>query len=232
MNDTREYKEIINLFGIGIAIIKKWWLILIMMTLCGTISYYVTVNYVTSLYSATATLFIGKDSQGFGDINLSDLSLDSKLVSDYRELIKTRLVTDQVVEELALITSRGSLLRNLSISLAGDSRFMYVTFVDPLPDRAKIITNSLAEVLASEAERIVGVKNVQIVDYALTPDYPFSPSVRRNVAIAAFLGMIIAIGLVLLDLLFDNSIKTEIDIEHNSNLVVLGVIPIFKGEAK
>lgn len=231
MGDSFGYTEI-NLLDIGFSVLRKWWFILILMIAAGSVSYYMTVNYITPQYKATATLFIGKDAQGFGEINLSDLSLDSKLVSDYRELIKTRLVTDQVIDELALVASQGSLTGKLSISVVGESRFMYVTFIDTVPARAEIVVNTLADVLANEAERIVGVKNVQIVDYALRPTRPISPNIASNVMLAVIGGAALAIGLILLGILLDNTITNEENIELSFETPVLGVIPTFKGEVR
>ncbi len=138
----------------------------------------------------------------------------------------------EVIEELALLTNAEDLVENLGIEIIADSRFMHVTFEDPIPERATEIVNSLSEILATKAEVIVGVDNVQIVDYAIVPEDPISPSTVKNVAIAGAFGMMLALGVIFLQMMMDNSVKTEEDVEALIDVSVLGVIPLFKGEVR
>ena len=226
-----EYQEI-DLVELMRAIMRKWWLIVGFMVVAGGISYYITTEYITPIYEAKSTLFIGKENDVLSNISLGDLQVDNKLVVDYRELIKTRLVTEEVINDLALLTTVDGLITNLNINIISESRFMHITFKDPVPERATQVVNRLSEVLAEKAESIVGVKNVQIVDYALVPTVPISPSIRKNVAIAAVLGMMVALGIIFLLMMLDNTVRTEEDLEKLSQVPVLGVIPKFKGEIR
>lgn len=227
----QEYQEI-DLIEVFWVVLRKWWLIILLMVIAGGAAYYVTDTYITPVYKAESTLFIGKESDILSNISLSDVSLDNKLVLDYRELIKTRLVTEEVIEELSLITTTKGLIENLSIDVIADSRFMHISYEDPIPERATQIVNSLSDVLANRAMDIVGVDNVKIVDYAIVPVEPISPSKMKNVAIAAVLGAMVALGIIFLQMLMDNTVKTEEDVEKILGLSVLGVIPEFKGEVR
>ena len=228
-----EYQEI-DLVELLRVVLRNWWLILLLMLVASSTSYFVTTRYVTPIYEAKSTLFIGKESESIAgfDLSVSDLQIDDQLVVDYRELIKTRLITEEVIEDLALLASPSDLIRNLGISTISDSRFMHITYQDPIPERAVQITNQLSEVLADRAEEIVGVKNVRIVDPAIVPENPISPNVVMNVAIAAVLGIILALFIIFIRMMLDNTIKTEEDIERTVDLPVLGMIPQFKGEVR
>lgn len=226
-----EYQEI-DLVELMRVVLRKWWLILLLVVIAAGSSYYVTKEYVTPIYKAESTLFIGKENDLISGISFSDLQVDNKLVVDYRELIKTRLVTSKVIEDLALITTPTEIIDNLGIDIISESRFMHVTYEDPIPARATQIVNKISEVLAKKAEEIVGVKNVQIVDFAIEPVLPISPSIKKNVAIAGVLGAMIALFIIFLQMMMDNTIKSEEDIEKLIGVPVLGVIPKFKGEAR
>lgn len=229
MKDENNEVELVELL---VEVLKKWWLIAIFVIIASSTAYYATTNYVTPIYEAKATLFIGRDNSSVAGLDLSDLSVDDKLISDYRELIKTRLVTETVIDELNLMTTRDALVMSLDIFIINDSRFMYVSFMDPDPEKAVIIVNRLAEVLAVQAEEIVGVKNVQIVDRAVVPDEPISPSVSRNIAVAAVAGMMLALFIIFLQIILDNTVSHEEDIEKIIGVPVIGIIPRFKGEAR
>lgn len=229
MNEEYQEIDLVELFK---SVLRRWWLIALFMIMAGGAAYYVTTEYITPIYEAKSTLFIGKENDVLSSVSIGDLQLDNKLVVDYRELIKTRLVTEEVIQDLSLLTDYNGLRDNLGIQIITESRFMHVTFKDPIPERAAQISNRLSEVLAEKAETVVGVKNVQIVDYALVPNTPISPSVKKNVAIAGVLGAMVALGLIFLQMMMDNTIQTEEDLEKLTQLPVLGVIPKFKGETR
>lgn len=231
MNENQDYQEV-NLLEIVKKVMPKWWVIFLLMVISGSISYYVTSEYMVPEYKAKTTLFIGKESEVLAGISLSDFNLDNKLVVDYRELIKTRLVTSEVINRLSLETTNIELIDKLGIEIITDSRFMHVAFVDPLPERATLIVNTISEELADKAKTIVGVDNVQIVDYAEVPSIPISPNTRNNVMVAMVLGAIVAIGIIFIQMMVNNTIHSEEDMEKTFGVPVLGVIPKFKGEVR
>lgn len=231
MKNEQDYQEI-DFFELMRVVSRKWWLILLCMLIAGGAAYYVTTSYVAPKYQAISTLFIGKESDVLAAVSLNDLNLDNKLVVDYRELIKTRLVTLEVIDNLALSTTAIDVVENLGIDIVAESRFMHVTYVDPIPERATLIVNSLSEVLAEKATQIVGVDKVQIVDYAIIPENPISPSIPKNIVIAALVGAVVALGIIFIQKMLNNTIQTEEEFEKAYGVAVLGIIPKFKGETR
>jgi len=222
-----EYQEIDLLELIGI-VLRKWWLILIFIVIAGGIAFYVTSNYVTPTYEAETTLFIGKEADILGEFSLSDFNMDSKLVVDYRELLMTRKVTEEVIRKLGLNVSTNRLISNLSVVTISDSRFMSIKFVDSNPEIAAAIANMLSEVLVDAVVDIIGIKNVQIVDAAIIPTLPIGPNIIMNVTIAVVLGGMLALFVIFILHLVDNTIKKEEQLEKKLGVPVLGVIPKHK----
>ena len=68
--------------------------------------------------------------------------------------------------------------------------------------------------------------NVRPLDSALVPTVAVSPNLRVNVAIAAVSSLLIGLGLVFLIVFLDRSIKTTADVQHTTDVPVLGVIPM------
>lgn len=64
-----------------------------------------------------------------------------------------------------------------------------------------------------------------VIDRALVPESPFSPSLSRNLAIATVLGLMGGIGLALLLNLLDNSVRDPEEIERLVHLANLGLVP-------
>ena len=123
-------------------------------------------------------------------------------------------------------------MNHLSVSGIKDSRFIHIVFQDTDPVLAARITNELSDSLVANAERIVGVENVMVVDTAVTPENPVSPNLLMNLAIAAVLGAMLGMFLIMVLHMLDNTFKREDDIERQLGITVLGVVPRFEGERR
>ena len=67
--------------------------------------------------------------------------------------------------------------------------------------------------------------NISVVDAAAIPRGPYSPNIRRSIAIALVLGLFAGVGLAFLFELLDDTIKGSQDLEKLLGKPVLGVIP-------
>jgi polysaccharide biosynthesis transport protein len=67
--------------------------------------------------------------------------------------------------------------------------------------------------------------NAAIIDSALVPGGPSAPSLRRNLTMAAALGLLGGIGLALLLNLLDNTVRDPEEIERLVHLASLGLVP-------
>ncbi len=93
----------------------------------------------------------------------------------------------------------------------------------------KGIYNSLLE-RAKEIEATVGalVTNIQVVDYARPPLYPFKPRVALNLALGLAIGLLGGIGLAFVFEFFDNTIKNPDEMSERFGIPVLGLVPYDK----
>jgi capsular polysaccharide biosynthesis protein len=103
---------------------------------------------------------------------------------------------------------------------------MTVSVTDPDPKIALDIANKTAEVFEKEIKSIMSVDNVTILPLADDQENqsPVSPNPTLNIAVSAFVGLLVGIGLAILLEFLDNTIKTEQDIETLLELPVLGAI--------
>ncbi len=68
--------------------------------------------------------------------------------------------------------------------------------------------------------------NVHLLDPALVPTIPVSPSLRVNVMVAGAGALVIGLGLITLLVFLDRSIKSSADAQQAAGVPVLGVIPV------
>ena len=93
----------------------------------------------------------------------------------------------------------------------------------------KSIYNSLLQ-RSKEIEATVGasVTNIQIIDNARPPLYPFKPRVALNLALGFVLGLFGGVGLAFVLEFFDNTIKNPDEMIDRFRIPVLGLIPFNK----
>lgn len=80
---------------------------------------------------------------------------------------------------------------------------------------------------SKEIEATVGaaVTNIQIIDTARIPLYPFKPKVARNLLLGVLLGLFSGIGIAFLLEHLDDTIKNPEELTDRFNIPVLGLIP-------
>ena len=96
-----------------------------------------------------------------------------------------------------------------------------------LEDRYSILRTRLStSELNDRMNRNFDSSNVRPLDIALIPGVPVSPNLRFNVAAAAVLSMLLGLGLVMLLVFMDRTIKTTADAQTATGAPVLGIIPM------
>lgn len=219
-------RELIRMF------LRKWWILVLCTLAVGSAAYVWTHYYITPIYSAYTTLYVGKNADEVG-IKTADLSLGSNLIQDYREIAKSKLVAYEVIEELGYERmSAGAMAGKINVTQKGETRVIQISVNDPDPQVAMDITNTVAEVFKDKVIEIMQVENVQIIDKAELPLYPVSPNNSRNTMVGIILGLAIGVGIVLLIELLDNNIKSPDDVKKHVDLPVIGVIPVFRTKGR
>ena len=95
-----DLKELISIF------MKKKILIIIVVLLFAIVGAIYTVRFIVPLYQSSTSLVlvqVGGDSQAeTNSITTTDITLNSKLVDDYREIARSKAVANKVIENLNL----------------------------------------------------------------------------------------------------------------------------------
>lgn len=80
---------------------------------------------------------------------------------------------------------------------------------------------SYEQIRLSEAQT---VSTIMAIEPAVIPDEPISPQVLRNTALAAMVGLMLAVGVIFLIEALDDTLKTPDEIKRSLGLPVLGII--------
>lgn len=219
--------EEISLFEYLIIIKKRFWIIFLIMVISISVSVYLNYYYILPTYEASVTMIVGKKEVD-RQLQYSDMLLYDKLAKNYKEILKSRKVVKNVIEGLNLDADYEMFLKNTNIISVPDTQVIKIVITHHVPIAAARIANTYAEVFEREAEKIINIDMIDIIDRAVIPVKPVAPKSLLNVSISAVLGLMIGLFLAFMGEFLDKSVKTPEDIQRHFSLPVLGSIPEFK----
>lgn len=92
----------------------------------------------------------------------------------------------------------------------------------------KMFYEKVAKRLAeADITREIGVNNISILDFAITPKIPVRPNVRLNLLVGFLLALLVGTAVAVTVDVLDNTIKDRLDVEQNLKVPYLGAIPTF-----
>ena len=210
-------------------LLRRIWsqkLIIVLTTLvftAGALMY--SLFIATPKYNSTTRVYVVNQKKDNQAITTQDVQLGTLLVKDYKEIILSNSVMSDVVAKNKLQITPGELAKKISVDAPKDTRIISITVTDKDPQKARDLANAVREVSADKIKEVTKIEDVTTLEQAEAALTPSSPNVFKNSVLAALLGLILAVGGVVLIKLMDDRIKRPEDIEETMNLVLLGVIP-------
>ncbi|MGJ7920797.1 YveK family protein [Neobacillus sp. LXY-4] len=186
----------------------------------GIISYF----FLTPIYQASTQLLVNQ--QNSDETVFDEVQANLQLINTYNVIIKSPAILDLVVNELDLNMSTATLNSKITVQNEKNSQVVNIVVQDESQAMAADIANKVASVFKKEIVNIMSIDNVTILAKATVADHPspIRPNPQLNIAIALVVGLMAGVGAAFLLEYFDNTIKTEQDIEKILGLSVLGVI--------
>ena len=215
----------IDLIDLFYYLKKRIWLAVAAFVLFAAAGAVFTACFMQDEYTARTRMYVLNRTSDSG-ISSSDYNTSNYMIKDYEVLIKGENVTRKVIEELNLDMSVATLASKISVSAINNTRVLQIVVVDSQPQRAADIANCVREISGTQIKAIMDVDAVNLVYEAEAPRGKSGPNMGKNVALAAILGAVATIGVLIVVYMLDDTIKTEEDVERYLGLSVLGVIPV------
>ena len=221
-----DLKELFNIFWS-----KKVHIILIVLIFIALGVIY-TVGFTKPMYTSSTTLVLagseGSNGESTNTITTTDITLNSKLVSTYSVLVKSKDVLNQVVTNLGINVSWESLKNNVSVSLVDDADVIEIAVTTNNAENSAKIANETAKVFTQKVAEIYNINNVHVVDEAEVSNTPSNINHEKDIIIFAFIGLVVSIIYVLVANMLDTTVKTAEEVEKNFGLPVLAAIPTYE----
>ena len=214
-----------------IRVLRKNWLIIVVVTLVGlgaAAGYSLTR---TPLYESQSTVFVSTQAGG----TLQDLtqgnSFTQARVTTYTNLVRTPAVLDPAISELGLPMTAAQLAGDVSASNTADTTLITISAKDADPEVAAAIANAVAASLAGAVADLestdVATSPIKLtpVQQALPNNTPVSPNVPLNLALGVLVGLAIGIAIAAIRTVLDTKVRSTRDITQITDRPIIGAIP-------
>lgn len=221
-----DLKEMLEIFWS-----KKIQIILIILVfMIGGIIY--TSEFTIPMYSSSTTLVLATSEDTENNMNTTitatDITINSKLVSTYSELVKSKNILREVISNLNISIDEDTLRKHINVSSVKNTELIEIVVEDENPATAAKITNEIAKVFTGKVKEIYNINNVQIVDEAEISSVPSNINHIKNAIMSLGIGIIVSAIYVILATMLDTTVKTAEDLEKNFHVTVLASIPMIE----
>lgn len=190
----------------------------------GLLAFGYTRFFVTPLYQAEAKLYMVSASAG-SMISISDLQLGSQLTSDYKQLMVSRPLLEDVIDKLNLNMSYGALKGMVTVTNPSDTRILSVSVTSSDPNLSAKIANELVDQAVVYLPKVMECDEPNVVERAVVPGGAFSPNYARNVFFGVVLGVVACCGILLVRFLVNDTFVTADDLARRFGIQPLASIP-------
>ena len=217
-----------------LRVIKAMWhhavLIIVITLIGGMLAYSIARFAMVPEYQAKAQLYVNNSSISIGGSKVSitsgELTAAQSLVDTYIVILNSRITLNEVIEKAELDRTYEQLSGMIKAEAVNNTEVFRITVTSPDPAEAKLIANTIADILPKSISNVVDGSDVRVVDYAVTPVHRSFPSYTKFTAIGLVIGFLLSAGFVVIRDLLDDIIH-DADYLHQtfSEIPVLSIIP-------
>ena len=211
-----------ELFG---ELLEHWIFIAVTTLIAAVAGLLVTKLLITPQYEAKVNMIVNSRQDSTGSLTNDNITSSKNLVSTYAVILKSNIILDEVIEELQLEDTYEQLSARITVEAIDSTQVMRVSVTYPEPIVAYQIVEKLVEIAPGVIVDAVEAGSCKVVSNVTVGEDPVSPSTKKNVVLAALIGMVLSAGIVVLKSLFQNHIADDEDVAKYLGLPVLSVIP-------
>ena len=213
--------DLVELLGV---ILHNLWIIIVSGVIVAAAALLVSYFIITPKYESVTKIYVISKTNA-DTMTYSDLQAGSTLTKDYKELVKSRPVLEEVLAETGIDVELKELEEQITVEVPQDTRIVSITVEDKDPYEARIIADSVRIAASKHIREVMDTEAVNVVEEASLPIEKSSPSILKNTAIGYAVGLFLAIAIVIINYIMDDTIKTPDDVEKFLGVSVLGSIP-------
>jgi len=227
----------IDLLHIVKTLWKRAWVIILAGFIAATIGFSYSNFAIEPTYSSTILLYVNNSSFSLGNtsfsISSSEITAAQSLVNTYGEILNNRTTLERVIDKAGVSYSYQDLSEKIESSPSNETEIMKVTVTTNDPYEASKIANCIAEVLPVRISEIIDGASMAVVDSAVPVLEKVAPSVTKYTAVAMILGLLLAVVVLVVLAIMDDTIHDEEYVLKTYDYPILAKVPdLYDGGGK
>lgn len=225
MKNPAEFYEI-DLLRLLKEMWQKAWAIILAAVIGAGVAFSIAEFLITPKYEAEAVLYVSNSvSNKSSSISSEQLSVSQNLANTYIVILKSRSTLNAIIDKAGLSYDYKTLRSMVSAELASGTEVLTITVTDEDPEEAKLIANTIVEVLPDRFAEVLSGSSVRVVDYAELPTGKSSPNVIRFIEIGFLAGAFLACLVIFIQMMSDTLIHDEDYLMETYDIPLLASIP-------
>lgn len=208
----RDY-YVIDLAHIVKTLFNKIWVIILAGILIAGVCFSAAAFVIEPLYSSSVRLYVNNSSLSLSNASLSisssEISAAQSLVRTYIVILKDQTTLEQVIKKAELSYTHEELYDMIDAYSVDDTEVMKVVVTSTDANEAAKIANCIADVLQVRIAEIIKGTSMEVVGYATPNPVKISPSITKYTALGFILGALVAVMILVVIALKDNTIHDE-----------------------
>ena len=209
----------IDLKDLVLEILSFWKWVLFALIIGAVTAYCISRFVMVPQYESTSQFYVLSKSMSI--TSLADIQTGTSLTNDYMVIVEGRPVLEQTYS---------SLQKKVTLNNPSNSRILEITVRDANPSMAKKIADEIARVSVAFIQQKMDQDAPNIIQKGYSDGEPVSPNIMKNTAVGGILGMFLAIAVIVVAYLFNDTIMNADDVQRKLGLNVLGTLPLEEAE--
>lgn len=230
MGDNQEQGYNIVFFELLGVLKEKVVFIILVTIITASLGWACSEFIITPQYEASVNMIVNTKNDTVGTMTTDEISSAQKLVNTYAIIIKSNTVLNQVINTLNLEMAYSDLYEKVSVNAIDNTQVMKIAVRMDNPEIAEQIVDTITRIAPDIVKDAVEAGSCKVVSEVSVGDNPVYPEVMKVTIIAAFLGMIICMGVIVMKELINDFIVDDSDVERKLGIPTLGIIPNVEGK--
>lgn len=154
-------------------------------------------------------------------------TFDITLIPTYSELVKSKKVLGEVVDNLGIDRTTDSIKDNIIVTSVKSTELVGITVQDEDPQMAVRIANETVKVFTELVQELYTIEKINIVDEAELSETPYNINYIRDILLFAIIGFFASCGYVFIANMLDTTIKTPEELEERYGVAIVTGIPMY-----
>lgn len=239
-------KRTYSVYNLVLLLLNKIWFIAVFTLVFGLGAFFVFQYLVEPRYESSVTMYVKNHSVTEANIDLDDLNVSKSLASTYITVLNSDAVMEQVgvkltslydLDDLALMfdivdgkPSASSVKRCFTMTSVDDTEVIQVKANTLDPRISAAMCNIMAEIAPEFLIRVVGAGSVEVIDTAVPKPKPVFPHVSMLSLMGAMIGFVIAVWLIIITDVLDDTVKDTNVLSQRYHKAILGEVQMISAQ--